>query len=110
MAGVVEYLILGESGRRAADGNFGWGMMGAALMLWVVMLPRFLRDIRERGKPSPAHWAGLGLLLWHLGLRRLLSLLSGHVRQCALSAALLRQAAASRYSASPLAMASAIFR
>ena len=42
-------------------------MMGAALMLWVVMLPRFLRDIRERGKPTPAHWAGLGLLLWHLG-------------------------------------------
>ena len=67
VTGVVEFLILGESGRRAADGNFGWGLMGAALMLWVVMLPRFLRDIRERGKPSPAHWAGLGLLLWHLG-------------------------------------------
>ena len=66
LAGVLEYLVLGESGRRAADGNFGWGMMGAALMLWVVMLPRFLRDIRERGKPSAAHWAGLILLLWHL--------------------------------------------
>lgn len=74
---VVEYLILGEDGRRASDGNFGWGMMGASLMLWVMALTEFLGDWtqrrREAGgeKPAGRALAGLGirlaLALWHLG-------------------------------------------
>lgn len=68
--GLVEYIILGENGRRAADGNFGWGMMGAALLLWVTMLPRFLITVKEErekaGKLRPAHIVGFVLLGWHL--------------------------------------------
>ena len=37
--GVLEYLLLGEN-RRRADGNFGWGMMGAALLMRVVAAAR----------------------------------------------------------------------
>jgi hypothetical protein len=84
--GVVEYLILGEDGRRASDGNFGWGMMGASLMLWVMMLIEFLRDwARARREKEAARQTNSGktparknltatgfafrilLLLWHLG-------------------------------------------
>ncbi|MDD3337147.1 MAG: hypothetical protein PHI98_16820, partial [Eubacteriales bacterium] len=70
LVGVLEFLILGENGRRAADGNFGWGMMGAALMLWVVMLPRFLLRVqaerKENGKLRSTHVTGMLLLGWHL--------------------------------------------
>ena len=58
---IAEFLILGESGRRAKDGNFGWGMMGAALMMWVTALIRFLRDENVRRR-----WLGWTLLGWHL--------------------------------------------
>lgn len=62
---VAEYLILGENGRRAADGNFGWGMFGAALMLWVVCLIRFLKE--ADGRPAaPRLLPGWALLGWHL--------------------------------------------
>lgn len=62
---ILEFLILGENGRRAADGNFGWGMMGASLMLWVVCLIRFLKDAQWK-KPAPRHIPGWILLGWHL--------------------------------------------
>ena len=62
---IVEFLILGENGRRASDGNFGWGMMGASLMLWVVCLGRFLREAKLR-KPEKRHIPGWILLGWHL--------------------------------------------
>jgi hypothetical protein len=82
---ILEMLLLSENGRRASDGNFGWAMMGSALMLWAITLPVFARGltlwIRRRraaaeGKPyltshprlEPVKWgAGLMLLLWHLG-------------------------------------------
>ena len=73
--GVLEYLILGEDGRRASDGNFGWGMMGAALMFWVMMMIRFhslwAEEKAKRGSGQPgigvasAYVAGTVLLLWH---------------------------------------------
>ncbi len=70
LVGVVEFLILGENGRRAADGNFGWGLMAAVLMLWVIALPRFINARRSEVSPSPAKRAGYSLcwalLLWHL--------------------------------------------
>ncbi len=68
---IVEFLILGENGRRAADGNFGWGMMGAALMMWVVALIRFA-GMKKRD------WIGIALLAFHLlsGLYYLFYLLS----------------------------------
>ena len=64
---VVEFLILGENGRRASDGNFGWGMMGASLMFWVVCLIRFLHeDGALQKKPSLKFAVGWVLLVWHL--------------------------------------------
>ena len=67
--GVAEFLILGENGRRAADGNFGWGMMGAALMMWVVAMIRFFR-IEEgckaaSGRLNARRIGGFALLGWH---------------------------------------------
>lgn len=63
---IVEYLILGENGRRSADGNFGWGMMGAMLMLWTLCLIRFLRQTGGL-RFSKAALPGWLLLAWHLG-------------------------------------------
>ena len=68
--GILEFLILGETGRRAADGNFGWGMMGGALMFWVMMLIMFLRSFaasRREKKWKASHGIGFALLCWHLG-------------------------------------------
>ena len=67
--GVLEFLLLGETGRRAADGNFGWGMMGGALMLWIVAMILFLRSFtaaRQAGKGKLRHAGGFALLGWHL--------------------------------------------
>ena len=66
LVAIVEMLILGEDGRRASDGNFGWGMMGASLMLWIVCMIRFLKneDVKQWFKPKNLiAWA---LLAWHL--------------------------------------------
>ncbi len=74
LVATLENAILGETGTRAADGNFGWGLMGAAFMLWVVMTAFFCRawvQDRARGKLGWLGWAkygvGAGLFLWHLG-------------------------------------------
>lgn len=65
----IEFLILGESGRRAADGNFAWGMMGAMMMVWVVCTIRFFRNgagvRRTDGRLSACRVVGYALLLWH---------------------------------------------
>ena len=67
LVAIVEMLILGEDGRRAADGNFGWGMMGASLMLWVICMIRFLREEGALArKPKGYFLAAWALLGWHL--------------------------------------------
>lgn len=58
VVGILEFLLLGEDGRRSEDGNFGWGMMGAALMMWVMCLIRFLRQEQRS-------WPGWALIGWH---------------------------------------------
>ncbi|HPF87273.1 MAG TPA: hypothetical protein PK537_04365 [Candidatus Limiplasma sp.] len=80
---ILQMLILSETGYRAQDGNFGWAVMGAALMLWAVTLPLYgyrvsawIRRITARdGTPhviSRPHTeaarmiTGGVLLLWHL--------------------------------------------
>lgn len=94
---ILEMLLLSENGRRASDGNFGWAMMGSALMLWAVTLPLYARGLgrwlrRRRaaaeGKPylsnhprlEPFKWAtGMLLLLCHLasGIYYVVYLLNG---------------------------------
>lgn len=70
LVGIVEFLILGENGRRAADGNFGWGLMAAVLMLWVVALPRFVKARISETEMTAVKRTGYGvcwaLLGWHL--------------------------------------------
>ncbi len=84
VASILEMLLLSETGRRAADGNFGWAMMGSSLMLWAVTLPIFMKKLvlwfRRRkaaaagqpyleDKPRAEAWKlgiGSALLLWHL--------------------------------------------
>lgn len=63
---ILEVLILGEDGRRAADGNFGWGMMGASLMLWIICLIRFLKTDAVKEWRRPQNLIGWLLLVWHL--------------------------------------------
>ena len=81
---IVEMLLLSETGRRASDGNFGWAMMGSALMFWALMLPLFCKQVHgwinrrraaKQGQPflenqprAEALRLGIGsaLLLWHL--------------------------------------------
>ena len=80
--GVLEFALLGEGGYRAQDGNFGWAMMGGALMLWVLAIILFFNDFakaREEGKKKLKYAGGILLLLWHLGagIYYLVYLLSG---------------------------------
>lgn len=81
---IVEMLLLSETGRRASDGNFGWAMMGSALMLWVIMLPLFVKKVKawfgrrkaaaegqpyleDKPRAEAVKWgAGAVLLLWHV--------------------------------------------
>jgi len=84
-ASILELLLLSETGHRASDGNFGWALMGASLMLWALTLPLFMKKLGRRlarrraaaeGQPylegdSPraetVKWSvGGALLLWHL--------------------------------------------
>jgi hypothetical protein len=82
---IAQMLVLSETGYRAQDGNFGWAVMGAALMLWAVVLPFFafkasawVRRLRVAADGAPhvvnrprAEAAkiiiGGVMLLWHLG-------------------------------------------
>lgn len=66
LVAIVEMMLLGESGFRAADGNFGWGMMGASLMLWVVCMIRFLKEDVVKRWYKPGNLIGWLLLGWHL--------------------------------------------
>lgn len=70
LVSIVEYALLGESGRRAADGNFGWGMMGAAMMFWVIAMIRYAQEmhsgIKVQKRIRPKHVAATLLLCWHL--------------------------------------------
>ena len=81
---ILEMLLLSESGRRAADGNFGWAMMGSALLLWAITLPLFVKRVaawfsrrkaaaegqpyledRPRAEAARCIVGGV-LLLWHV--------------------------------------------
>lgn len=70
VVGIVEFLILGENGIRAADGNFGWGMMSAVQMLWMVTLPRYVKmrsgETALTGGRRALYGIGWALLGWHL--------------------------------------------
>ena len=81
---ILEMLFLSETGRRASDGNFGWAMMGSALMLWVITLPLFVKKVKawfsrrkaaaegqpyleDKPRAEALKWgAGGVLLLWHV--------------------------------------------
>jgi len=81
---VLQMLVLAETGYRAQDGNFGWAVMGAALMLWAIALPLYAYRVAAWWKRARAaadgtpyivsrfHMetakmtAGGILLLWHL--------------------------------------------
>jgi len=81
---ILEMLLLSETGRRASDGNFGWAMMGSALMLWAITLPLFVKKVKawfgrrraaaegqpyleDKPRAEAVKWgAGGVLILWHL--------------------------------------------
>ncbi len=69
---VLESMAFRETGLRNGHGNFNWALMSSALMLWVLMLGRFIGSFTafwKGEKRPPARWAFYGpafaLLLWH---------------------------------------------
>ena len=69
---VLEAMFFRETGIRKGHGNFNWAGMSSALMLWVLMLGKFLASFaaflrsgqRPRGRWA-AYGVGFGLLAWH---------------------------------------------
>ena len=66
LVAIAEMLFLGEDGIRAQDGNFGWGMMGASLMLWIICTIRFLKAVAVQKWHKPQNLLGWLLIAWHL--------------------------------------------
>lgn len=48
-AGLLEYVLLAETGSRRFHGNFGWGLSLAYMMLWIVSVILFVKDVKARG-------------------------------------------------------------
>lgn len=69
----LESMFFRETGLRLGHGNFNWASMSASLMLWILMLGRFIRSFaayRQESSPrspgrSLAFGAGFAMLLWH---------------------------------------------
>ncbi|MBR5547234.1 MAG: hypothetical protein IKU70_09695 [Clostridia bacterium] len=66
LVAIAEMLFLGEDGIRAQDGNFGWGVMGASLMLWIICMIRFLKADAVQKWSKPQNLLGWLLIAWHL--------------------------------------------
>ena len=63
----AEYVLLHETGARAAHGNFTWGLHMATWLMWCTAAPQYgalLFDRTARGRL--ARWVGTPLLAWHL--------------------------------------------
>ncbi len=70
---LLESMFFRETGMREGHGNFHWGVMSSALMLWVLMLARFLDSFqayRLQGQKtalrSISYGIGFALLGWHV--------------------------------------------
>lgn len=63
----AEQMFLCETGRRASDGNFAWGLMAMAFLMWVLTLPAFLRQTQEEKERKGRAVAGWVLCAWHVG-------------------------------------------
>ena len=69
----LEAMSLCETGLREGHGNFTWALNSVSLMLWVLMIGRFLRAARtaraERigGLRRALLACGWALLVWHVG-------------------------------------------
>lgn len=72
LVSALESMFFRETGLRLGHGNFNWASMSASLMLWVLMLGRFLGSLAAYGKGPKCPWralafgVGFGLLLWHV--------------------------------------------
>lgn len=60
-----EAMFLTETGSRAGAGNFGWNMMNATLILFVVSFAAILKLPKEK-KNSPILYASVGFLLLNI--------------------------------------------
>ena len=70
---VIEAMFFRETGLRYGHGNFQWASMSSALMLWVLMVGRFLRSFTNFLKRTQRSWYGwasfsvsFALLGWHV--------------------------------------------
>lgn len=79
--GWLEYMLIVETGPRAAHGNFGWGTCISLFLLWVYALPAFANNTLKRDRPWPVLAIGWGLVGWHLvsGLYYVYHLLTSNV-------------------------------
>lgn len=67
IAGLLEALLLHETGSRAGHGNFYWGFFLAAWLLWSDAVARYAVLWREKSLSGAiVRWCGTALLAWHL--------------------------------------------
>ena len=72
VVGILEAMFFRETGQREGHGNFNWANMSNALMLWVIMLGKFMASFSAFYAAKRRPWyrysfysAGFLLLLWH---------------------------------------------
>lgn len=69
---LTQVVLLTETGPRAADGNFGWGILCAGYLLYLYLVPALIRYIQEAPLKNRTLMqkcfvaACNGLLFWHL--------------------------------------------
>lgn len=63
----AENCFLGETGPRAADGNWGWAILAASFLLWIVAIPEYVKALKEKRSWKTILFSVVGtcLLMWH---------------------------------------------
>lgn len=64
--GFCEYSFIAETGTRAADGNFAWGLMSAVFIAWLYLLPLFIKTGSSGKMRRVVKYVGFALVAWHL--------------------------------------------
>ena len=64
--GFCEYSFVAETGIRATDGNFAWGLMSAVFIAWLYLLPLFIKTAASGGISRASQVVGFVLVAGHL--------------------------------------------
>lgn len=64
----AERVLLTETGMRSSHGNWGWALLAASLLLWVLTVPRYAKYLFEKHNlvGKICNVMGFALLLYHI--------------------------------------------